>query len=203
MDANIHNAAATCPSGGRTVKRFRPEEAAALGGQRPAHRSLGEAATDGRVREARRVPNRLDRGGFHGGKGFAGERRHERPPQPPRIAVLRSELPPARPVALAAEIDYVPGSIVSRTLAKTRRGSLTLFAFDQGQEPSEHTAPFDAFVQALDGAAELTIGGEAVPARAGETVRMPAGIPHAVRAAAPFKMLFSLIREEREGSDHG
>jgi quercetin dioxygenase-like cupin family protein len=111
--------------------------------------------------------------------------------------VLRSELPPARPVALDRELGYVPGSIVSRTLAKARGGSLTLFAFDAGQELSEHTAPFDAFVQVLDGAVELTIGGERVLARTGETVRMPAGIPHAVKAIEPFKMLLAMVREER------
>jgi len=109
--------------------------------------------------------------------------------------VLRSELPPAQTVALDRELTYAPGSIVSRTIAKARGGSLTLFAFDTGQELSEHTAPFDAFVQVLDGAVELTIGGERVIARTGETVRMPAGIPHAVRAIEPFKMLLSMVRE--------
>src|SRR6266542_4292023 len=116
--------------------------------------------------------------------------------QPTRpVAVLRSELPPAQPVVLERELAYVPGSIVSRTIAKSRGGSLTLFAFDAGQELSEHTAPFDAFVQVLDGAVELTIGGEKIVARRGETVRMPAGIPHAVRAIEPFKMLLSMVRE--------
>jgi quercetin dioxygenase-like cupin family protein len=118
-------------------------------------------------------------------------------PSSPRIAVLRSDLPPAQPVVLDRQLEYVPGSIVSRTIAKARGGSITLFAFDAGQELSEHTAPFDAFVQVLDGAVELTIGGERVIARTGETVRMPAGIPHAVRALEPFKMLLSMVREER------
>jgi quercetin dioxygenase-like cupin family protein len=113
----------------------------------------------------------------------------------PRINVLRSELPPAQPVVLDRELAYVPGAIVSRTIAKARGGSLTVFAFDAGQELSEHTAPFDAFVQVLDGAVELTIGGERVIARSGETVRMPAGIPHAVKAVEPFKMLLSMVRE--------
>ena len=108
--------------------------------------------------------------------------------------VLRSELPAGEPVLLAREIEYVPGSVVSRTLAKARGGSLTLFAFDAGQELSEHTAPFDAFVQVLDGAVELTIGGQKVVARSGETVLMPAGVPHAVRAQERFKMLLSMVR---------
>ena len=113
------------------------------------------------------------------------------------LTVLRSELPPARPTVLREELAYVPGAIVSRTIAKAKGGSITLFAFDAGQELSEHTAPFDAFVQVLDGAVELTIGGQKVPARAGETVRMPAGIPHAVRAVEPFKMTLTMVREER------
>ncbi len=111
------------------------------------------------------------------------------------MTVLPNELPPARPVVLSRELDYVPGSIVSRTIAKSRAGSLTIFAFDAGEELSEHTAPFDAFVQVLDGSVELTIGGERVVARAGETVRMPAGVPHAVRAVERFKMLLSMVRE--------
>jgi quercetin dioxygenase-like cupin family protein len=111
-----------------------------------------------------------------------------------RINVLKSELPPARPVRLADEVAYVPGSVVSRTLARAPGGSLTLFAFDAGQELSEHTAPFDAFVTVLDGKVELTIGGERVAAGAGETVLMPAGVPHAVRADGPFKMLLAMVR---------
>jgi quercetin dioxygenase-like cupin family protein len=114
----------------------------------------------------------------------------------PRMNVLRSELPAGEPLLLGREVEYVPGSVVSRTLAKARGGSLTLFAFDAGQELSEHTAPFDAFVQVLDGAVELTIGGRRVVASAGETVRMPAGIPHAVRALERFKMLLSMVREQ-------
>jgi quercetin dioxygenase-like cupin family protein len=109
--------------------------------------------------------------------------------------VLKAELDPARPLRLADEIAYAPGAVVSRAFAKGRAGSLTLFAFDAGEGLSEHTAPFDAFVQVLDGVVELTIGGERVVARAGETVRMPANISHAVRAVERFKMLLSMIRE--------
>ena len=111
------------------------------------------------------------------------------------LTVLRSELPPARPAKLEQELAYQPGATVSRTIARARGGSMTLFAFDAGQELSEHTAPFDAFVQVLDGAVELTIGGEKVVARRGETVRMPAGIPHAVRALEAFKMILTMVRE--------
>ena len=113
---------------------------------------------------------------------------------PSKINVLKNELPPAQALRLGEQVGYVDGSIVSRTLAKAPGGSLTLFAFDAGQELSEHTAPFDAFVQVLDGAVELTIGGARVAAGAGETVLMPAGVPHAVRATERFKMLLSMVR---------
>ncbi len=104
-------------------------------------------------------------------------------------------LPHSEPVDLPELIAYQDGAIVSRTLVKKNGGTLTLFAFDAGQELSEHTAPFDAVVQILDGEAELVIGGEKVPARMGQTVMMPADVPHAVRAAGRFKMLLVMIRE--------
>jgi quercetin dioxygenase-like cupin family protein len=104
-------------------------------------------------------------------------------------------LPNAEPVRLVELLDYVPGSIVSRTLAKKKKGTITLFAFDAGQELSEHTAPFDAYVQVLDGDVELTIGGKTVLATEGETVLMPADIPHGVTAVKRFKMLLIMIRE--------
>lgn len=94
--------------------------------------------------------------------------------------------------------EYAEGAIVSRTLAKGKGGSFTCFAFDQGQELSEHSAPFDAFVHVLDGEAELIIGGEKVQARAGELVRMPANVPHAVKATQRFKMLLVMIRDPKE-----
>ena len=105
-----------------------------------------------------------------------------------------SGLPPAEPVRLEALVDYAEGSVVSRTLTKSKAGTLTVFAFDQGQELSEHSAPFDADVLVLDGEVELTIDGKPVRATAGQTVRMPAGIPHAVRALSRFKMLLVMIR---------
>ncbi len=104
------------------------------------------------------------------------------------------ELPPARATRLGDLLDVIPGSVVSRTLHKTPAGTITLFAFDAGQGLSEHTAPFDAFVQVLEGETVLTIGGTPVAAAAGETVRMPAGVPHAVHASRGFKMLLTMIR---------
>ncbi len=106
-------------------------------------------------------------------------------------------LPPAQPVRLAALLDYAPGAVVSRALVKASGGSVTLFAFEAGQELSEHTAPFDALVEVLDGEVELTIGGAPVVARAGETVLMPAHVPHAVRARARFKMLLTMVRSPK------
>ncbi len=106
----------------------------------------------------------------------------------------QSQLPPGEPMALVEAVQYAPGSVVSRTLLKTDAGTLTLFAFDEGQGLSEHTAPFDAMVQVLDGTATLTIGGKTVPARVGELVLMPANVPHAVQPAGRFKMLLTMFR---------
>ncbi len=106
-------------------------------------------------------------------------------------------LPPAQPVRLSGLLDYAPGAVVSRVLAKATGGSVTLFSFDAGQELSEHTAPFDALVEVLDGEVELVIGGRSVVARTGETVLMPANVPHAVRAQARFKMLLTMVRQQR------
>jgi quercetin dioxygenase-like cupin family protein len=103
-------------------------------------------------------------------------------------------LPPAEPVRLAGLVDYAPGAVVSRTLVKSPAGTITLFSFDAGEGLSEHSSPHDALVQVLDGAATLTIGGKAVEASAGETVLMPANVPHAVHAARRFKMLLTMIR---------
>lgn len=105
-----------------------------------------------------------------------------------------AELAPAQAIELANAVEYAAGSVVSRTIAKSAGGSLTLFAFDQGQALSEHSAPFDAYVTVLDGTTTLTIGGKKVVAKAGETVRMPAHVPHAVQATARFKMLLAMLR---------
>jgi quercetin dioxygenase-like cupin family protein len=101
----------------------------------------------------------------------------------------------ANPVTLAELISYQDGSVVSRTLMKRNGGTVTLFAFDKGQSLSEHTAPFDALVQVLDGEAELVIGGKSIRTGAGLTILMPANIPHAVHAPHRFKMLLVMIRE--------
>jgi len=96
--------------------------------------------------------------------------------------------------ALSEMAEYQPGAIVSRTLIDKPTGTVPLFAFAQGQALSEHTAPFDALVQVLDGQGEFTIEGQTQTVRAGEILIMPAGKPHSVRAAEPFRMLLTMIR---------
>ena len=91
-------------------------------------------------------------------------------------------------------VQYGDGAVVSRTIIKQPTGTLTLFAFDRGQELSEHTAPFDAVVDVLEGEVMLTIGGQPVPATVGQTVIMPANVPHALKAVTRFKMLLTMIR---------
>lgn len=106
----------------------------------------------------------------------------------------KSELTKEVPVDLKNHISYADGSVVSKTLVNKKTGTLTLFAFDAGQGLSEHTAPFDAVVQILDGQAEITIGGRKVNAQTGELIIMPANIPHALHAPQKFKMLLTMIR---------
>jgi quercetin dioxygenase-like cupin family protein len=103
----------------------------------------------------------------------------------------------SRPEDLVAP---APGAIVSRVLAKAAGGSVTLFAFDGNQGLSEHTAPFDALVQLVDGVLDVVIGGHQVHLTAGEIVRMPANIPHALHAPAPCRLLLTMLRDsETEG----
>ena len=96
---------------------------------------------------------------------------------------------------LADLIAPTPGGIASRVLAKTTGGNVTLFAFDEGEGLSEHTAPFDALVLILDGKLLLTIGGNKVDAGSGTIVRMPANVPHAVEASAASRMLLIMLRD--------
>lgn len=99
------------------------------------------------------------------------------------------------PGALADSIDYQIGSIVSKILGKTPGGSATLFAFAKDQELSEHTAPFDALIYLVDGQATISVGGDTATASAGDLVRLPANVPHAVAALTPFKMLLIMLRD--------
>ena len=97
---------------------------------------------------------------------------------------------------LTDHVAYADGSVVSKILLKKEIGNITLFSFDAGQGLSEHTAPFDAVGQILDGRAEITIGGEKHNVEEGEMVIMPANIPHALHAPDRFKMLLVMIRGE-------
>ena len=109
-----------------------------------------------------------------------------------------SHLSPSTAETVDTLVAYSDNAIVSRTLAKTKGGTLTCFAFDQGQELSEHSAPFDAIVQILDGEAELIIDGQSIAAQTGQIVCMPANIPHAVKATKRFKMLLTMLRDMPE-----
>ena len=91
-------------------------------------------------------------------------------------------------------LQYQDGSIVSRMLLKNKGGTVTLFAFDQSEGLSEHTAPFEALVFVIDGDAEVEIAGKTYGVGEGETITLPANIPHAVRALKRFKMLLTMIR---------
>ena len=91
-------------------------------------------------------------------------------------------------------VEYAQGSVVSKTLVDKTIGTITLFAFDEGQGLSEHQAPFDAVVQIIEGKARLTIGGKEVMVSAGELIIMPGNVPHAVNADERFKMLLTMIR---------
>jgi quercetin dioxygenase-like cupin family protein len=103
-------------------------------------------------------------------------------------------IPHAHVVQLEGLVQYADGSIVSRALVQKPVGSLTLFAFDSGEGLNEHTAPYDAYVQILDGEAELVVGGKSIVAKRGDTVLMPANVPHLVEARQRFKMLLTMIR---------
>jgi len=95
---------------------------------------------------------------------------------------------------LADLVEYSKDSIVSKTILDKSAGTITLFAFDKGQKLSEHTSPYDAVVQILDGEARLRIGGEDETVPKGQIIVMPANVPHAVNAEERFKMLLTMIR---------
>ena len=96
--------------------------------------------------------------------------------------------------SLNQHIDYNEGSIVSKEVFKNQAGTITLFAFAQGQGLSEHRTPYDAFVYIIDGEAEITISGLLNEVKAGEIIHMPAGIPHALKANKQFKMLLTMMK---------
>ncbi len=93
-------------------------------------------------------------------------------------------------------LQYQEGAVVSRTLIDKKAGTVTLFAFDEGQGLSEHTAPYDAMAMITDGRAEIAIAGEPFDLGIGDMIIMPANKPHALRALSSFKMMLIMIRSE-------
>jgi quercetin dioxygenase-like cupin family protein len=93
------------------------------------------------------------------------------------------------------DINYSLNSVVSKTIIKKPSGTITLFAFDRGEELSEHTAPFEALIQVIDGQAEITIGGKPNFLTSGQAIILPANIPHAIKANEQFKMMLTIIKE--------
>lgn len=91
-------------------------------------------------------------------------------------------------------VEYSSGGVISKQVLKNQSGNITLFSFDQGQGLSEHTAPFDAVVQVLDGEAQVIVGGNPNLVKKGEFIIMPANIPHALQAVERFKMLLTMVK---------
>ena len=98
--------------------------------------------------------------------------------------------------SFADSVNYADGAVVSKTVLKKDTGNISLFAFDKGEELSEHTAKFDAIIQVLDGKAEIIIDKISFLLISGQTIIMPANIPHAVKAVEKFKMLLTMIKDE-------
>jgi len=101
-----------------------------------------------------------------------------------------------KPISLVNMAVYQKDAIVSKTIIDKKTGTVTLFAFDQGQGLSEHTAPFDALVQVLEGEVDIKISGKSFHLKQGEIITMPANEPHALTAIQRFKMLLTMIRSE-------
>ena len=96
-----------------------------------------------------------------------------------------------------ADLDYSKDAIISKMIIKKEAGNVTLFSFDKGQSLSEHTAPFDALVQVMEGKAEIRIDGVPHEMSEGESIVMPGGVPHAVAAPEKFKMLLTMIKSKQ------
>ena len=111
------------------------------------------------------------------------------------MSTKAGSIPAGEALLIRSLVTPTEQGIASRVLARTGGGNITLFAFDAGQELSEHTAPFDALVLVLEGTLTLTIGGAAVRATPGTIVRMPAHIPHAVEAPEAARMLLIMLRD--------
>ena len=107
--------------------------------------------------------------------------------------IARSEIAGAEALPLLGLVNYQEGSVVSRVVLKREKGNVSIFAFDEGQGLSEHTSPFDALVQAVEGEAEITGAGKPIAVKTG-VVLLPAEKPHAVKATTRFKMVLTMMR---------
>ena len=107
-------------------------------------------------------------------------------------------LPSAQVAKTAELVSYQEGAVVSREVVKRPAGNVTLFAFDEDQGLSEHTAPFDALVQVLEGEAEIMVSGKRHRVQGGEMILLPAGEPHALKAITRFKMMLTMIRSLKQ-----
>lgn len=109
-------------------------------------------------------------------------------------ATTAKSFPAAEKFILNDKVIYSEGSVVSKIIIRNEHGNVTLFAFDKGEFLSEHTAPFDAIVQVLDGVGEVVIDGKAFELQTGESIILPANVRHAVNALERFKMLLTMIK---------
>ena len=105
-----------------------------------------------------------------------------------------NEFEKAKVFSFDKSVDYSEGGIVSKTVLKKQTGNISLFSFDKGEALSEHTAPFDAMIQVVDGRGEIIIGGKSYILETGQAIIMPANITHAVKAVEKFKMVLTMIK---------
>jgi len=107
-----------------------------------------------------------------------------------------NEFEKAKVFSFNDSVEYASGGILSKTVLKKETGNISLFSFARGEALSEHTAPFDAMIQVVDGKGEVTIGGKPFILEAGQSIIMPANIAHAVKAVEKFKMVLTMIRSK-------
>ncbi|MBP1667119.1 MAG: Cupin 2 conserved barrel domain protein [Bacteroidetes bacterium] len=108
-----------------------------------------------------------------------------------------NEFEKAKVFSFSDSVEYASGGILSKTVLKKETGNISLFSFAQGEALSEHTAPFDAMIQVVDGKGEVIIGGKSFILESGQTIIMPANIPHAVKAVEKFKMVLTMIKSNQ------
>jgi len=107
-----------------------------------------------------------------------------------------NEFEKAKVFSFNDSVEYASGGILSKTVLKKETGNISLFSFARGEALSEHTAPFDAMIQVVDGKGEVIIGGKSFILETGQTIIMPANIPHAVKAVERFKMVLTMIKSK-------